>query len=118
MEKAENRNMTQDGDKNIKTVMRQRVNQCVAEKVESPSPLVSVIMPVYNGEKYIIQAVQSVYAQNVPLELIVIDDGSTDGTRVALSPWENRPNFHYVKNEHNLGAAGSRNRGVSMAKGK
>ena len=43
-------------------------------------PAVSVIMPVYNGEKYIAQAVQSVYAQNIPLELIVIDDGSVDGT--------------------------------------
>ena len=133
MEKAENRKKAQDGDKKIKKVMRQsenqrtnqngtpNCNQCTAEnsdKVETPSPLVSVIMPVYNGEKYITQAVQSVYAQNVPLELIVIDDGSTDGTRSALRPWENRPDFLYVKNEHNLGVAGSRNRGVSMAKGR
>ena len=133
MEKAENRKTAQDGDKKIKKVMRQSENQrtnqsgtpnrnqCTAEnsdKVESPSPLVSVIMPVYNGEKYIAQAVQSVYAQDLPLELIVIDDGSTDGTRSALRPWENRPDFLYVKNEHNLGAAGSRNRGVSMAKGR
>ena len=133
MEKAENRKKAQDGDKKIKKVMRQsenqrtnqngtpNCNQCTAEnsdKVETPSPLVSVIMPVYNGEKYITQAVQSVYAQNVPLELIVIDDGSPDGTRSALRPWENRPDFLYVKNEHNLGAAGSRNRGVSMAKGR
>ena len=41
-------------------------------------PLVSVIMPVYNGEKYIKQAVDSVYEQGVSLELLVIDDGSTD----------------------------------------
>ena len=44
-------------------------------------PLVSVIMPVYNGEKYIKQAVESVYQQGVPLELLVIDDGSTDHTQ-------------------------------------
>lgn len=92
-------------------------------KKEESSPqksslLVSVIMPVYNGAKYIAQAVQSVYSQNVPLELIVIDDGSTDETKEALSPWETHPDFIYVKNEYNLGAAGSRNRGVSMARGK
>ena len=65
MEKAENRKTAQGGDKKIKKVMRQSENQrtdqnsppnrnqCTAEnsdKVESPSPLVSVIMPVYNGE--------------------------------------------------------------------
>ena len=43
-------------------------------------PLVSVIMPVYNGEKYIRKAVESVYEQEVSLELLVIDDGSTDHT--------------------------------------
>ena len=80
------------------------------------TPQISVIMPVYNGEKYIARAVQSVYAQDVPLELIIIDDGSVDGTREALIPWENRPDFVYIKNERNLGAAGSRNRGVSVAK--
>ena len=82
------------------------------------TPQISVIMPVYNGEKYIARAVQSVYAQDVPLELIIIDDGSVDGTREALIPWENRPDFVYIKNERNLGAAGSRNRGVSVAKGR
>ena len=85
---------------------------------EEIRPAVSVIMPVYNGEKYIARAVQSVYAQDVPLELIVIDDGSVDGTREVLIPWENRPDFVYIKNERNLGAAGSRNRGVSVAKGR
>ena len=39
-------------------------------------PLVSVIMPVYNGEKYIGKAIESVLAQNVPIELLVIDDFS------------------------------------------
>lgn len=81
-------------------------------------PLVSVIMPVYNGAKYIGQAISSVYAQKVPVELIVIDDGSTDNIKEVLQPWEKREDFIYTKNEQNLGAAGSRNRGVAMAKGK
>ena len=54
-------------------------------------------MPVYNGEKYIARAVQSVYAQDVPLELIVIDDGSVDGTREALIPWEKQTGFCLYK---------------------
>ena len=81
-------------------------------------PLVSVIMPVYNGEKYIKQAVESVYRQGVPLELLVIDDGSTDHTQEVLSVYEGREDFRYLKNEKNMGAAGSRNRGVKEAKGE
>ena len=50
-------------------------------------PLVSVIMPVYNGEKYIRKAVESVYEQEVSLELLVIDDGSTDHTEEVLSAY-------------------------------
>ena len=96
----------------------EKMQQSKRASGEEMRPAVSVIMPVYNGEKYIAQAVQSVYAQNIPLELIVIDDGSVDGTREALIPWENRPDFVYIKNERNLGAAGSRNRGVSVAKGR
>ena len=77
-------------------------------------PLVSVIMPVYNGEKYIRKAVESVYEQGVSLELLVIDDGSTDQ---VLSAYEGREDFRYIKNEQNMGAAGSRNRGVGLAQG-
>jgi glycosyltransferase involved in cell wall biosynthesis len=47
-------------------------------------PLVSVIMPVYNGEKYIGKAIESVLAQNVPTELLVIDDCSTDKTELTV----------------------------------
>ena len=77
-------------------------------------PLVSVIMPVYNGEKYIRKAVKSVYEQGVSLELLVIDDGSTDHTEEVLSAYEGREDFRYIKNEQNMGAAGSRNRGVRI----
>lgn len=81
-------------------------------------PLVSVIMPVYNGRKYIRQAVDSVFVQDVPLELLVIDDGSTDGTKEELTPYMERGDFRYLKNHENMGAAGSRNRGVREAKGR
>ena len=68
-------------------------------------PLVSVIMPVYNGEKYIRKAVESVYEQEVSLELLVIDDGSTDHTEEVLSAYEGREDFRYLKNQQNMGAA-------------
>jgi teichuronic acid biosynthesis glycosyltransferase TuaG len=75
-------------------------------------------MPVYNAEKYIYQAVKSVYNQNVPVEMLVIDDGSTDRTEEMILPFMIRPDFQYIKNEKNTGAAASRNRGVKMAKGR
>ena len=68
-------------------------------------PQVSVIMPVYNGEKYIKQAVESVFAQKVATELLVIDDGSTDHTEKVLSAYEGREDFRYLKNKENMGAA-------------
>lgn len=81
-------------------------------------PIVSVVMPTYNGGKYIRQAVDSVFAQEVPLELFIIEDGSTDNTEEILGPYMERENFHYIKNEKNLGVAGSRNRGIQSAKGE
>ena len=81
-------------------------------------PLVSVIMPVYNGEKYIKQAVDSAYDQGISMELLVIDDGSIDHTREVLSAYEGREDFRYIRNKQNMGAAGSRNRGVKLAQGK
>lgn len=44
-------------------------------------PFISVIIPVYNGERFLAQALESVFAQQLqPSEVIVVDDGSTDGT--------------------------------------
>lgn len=81
-------------------------------------PLVSVVMPVYNGADFIRQAVDSVFCQEVPLELLVIDDCSTDRTEEVLAPYKNRENFHYIRNPYNKGAAASRNLGVQKAAGK
>lgn len=81
-------------------------------------PLVSVIMPAYNSGKTIRQAVDSVYGQQASLELIVIDDCSEVDTGSQLESYRQRPDFYYIRNEKNQGVAASRNRGVSMAKGK
>lgn len=81
-------------------------------------PVVSVIMPVYNGAEYIVRAVESVFRQRVPLELIVIDDGSSDGTEEILKAYQERVDFFYLRNKKNAGAAASRNRGVRAARGE
>ena len=81
-------------------------------------PLVSVIMPVYNGEKYIGKAIESVLAQKVPTELLVIDDCSTDKTELTVMKYMDSGNIRYIRNKENMGAARSRNRGVQEAVGE
>lgn len=81
-------------------------------------PLVSVIMPAYNSENFICQAVDSVFAQQISLELILVDDCSGDGTARQLECYMDRDDFLYVRNDENQGVAASRNRGVAMARGK
>src|SRR5260370_2166038 len=76
-------------------------------------PQVSVIIPVYNGEKYIAQALDSVFAQTFrDFEIIVIDDGSTDGTEAILRHYGDK--IVYLKNDHG-GPASSRNLCISFA---
>src|SRR5260370_23775946 len=78
-------------------------------------PQVSVIIPVYNGEKYIAQALDSVFAQTFrDFEIIVIDDGSTDGTEAILRHYGDK--IVYLKNDHG-GPAFRRNPGISVARG-
>ena len=85
--------------------------------------MLSVILPVYNGERYLAEAIQSVLAQTTPVdELVVVDDGSTDGSAaivqafVATSVASTSPRvvYHHQPNA-NTGAA--RNTGIRLAKG-
>jgi len=79
------------------------------------NPLVSVVIPVFNGERYLRDAVQSVLDQRyAPLEIIIVDDGSTDGTAtVAQSLPEAVSYLHHT----NQGPAAARNRGIEQARG-
>lgn len=83
-------------------------------------PLVSVIMPSYNAEKYIDEAIRSVIAQTYTnWELFVIDDGSTDRTaRIAQSYAEKDSRVIFRQNSHNMGTANTRNIGIRLANGE
>ena len=80
--------------------------------------MVSVVMPVYNCEKYIEESIQSVLVQSVPFELLIVDDQSTDGTRQVVEKILEYKRVTYIYNENNLVVTGSSNIGESMAKEK
>ena len=81
-------------------------------------PLVTVVIPAYNSEKYIKQAIDSVFCQDVELEVVVINDASSDGTVQILEEYKKRDNFILLENKKNLGVAASRNLGVRRAQGE
>jgi len=77
---------------------------------------VSVIIPTYNRRGFIGNAIQSVLNQTYPsIELIVVDDGSTDGSEIALEPFLDK--IKYIKQD-NSGVSRARNRGLEEATGE
>jgi glycosyltransferase involved in cell wall biosynthesis len=77
--------------------------------------LVSIVVPAYNHARFLEQALDSVLAQSHPaVELIVLDDGSTDGTRGILAKYGER--FRW-ETQANMGQAATLNKGWSMARG-
>lgn len=78
--------------------------------------LVSVVMPAYNDAPYVAQAIDSVLAQTWShIELIVVDDGSTDGTRDVVRSYGGRL---CLVEQTNAGSAVARNRGIELAQGR
>lgn len=81
-------------------------------------PLVSVLMPAYNCEAYVLEAVSSMLSQSfADFELLVIDDGSLDSTRKLLESVDD-PRLRLVSNERNIGLIGTLNRGLDLATGR
>ena len=78
-------------------------------------PLVSVIIPVYNCEKYVAEAIESVLAQTYPaIEVIVVDDGSTDKSSEIIKSF---PEVQYLF-QNNAGTAAARNHGINVSRGE
>ena len=82
--------------------------------------MISAVMPVYNGGKYLEETIKSVIRQSIESwELIIIDDGSTDETEsIARKYAELDKRISYQKNEHNIGVARSLNRGLDLVRGE
>ena len=82
-------------------------------------PAVSVVMPVYQGREHLAAAIESVLAQTFErFELLVVDDGSTDGSsEIAHTYAERDPRVHYRRQE-NAGQGAARNAGIGVARGE
>lgn len=77
--------------------------------------MISCIVPVYNGERYLQEALESIIAQTYgPLEIIVVDDGSTDGTRAVVDRFTDRVTYLW---QSNGGPASARNAGIRASTG-
>lgn len=87
-------------------------------KMGESTPLVSVIMPTYNDEKYVKAAIESILEQTLDdLELIIVNDGSTDRTREVIVQITD-PRIKFIDNRENRGRPYARNCGLEIAKGK
>ena len=80
--------------------------------------LVSLIIPAYNAGRYLNETISSVLAQTYhAIEVIIIDDGSTDDTATVLAQYKNKPRVRVIRQE-NKGVAAARNTALRVAKGE
>ncbi len=84
------------------------------------TPVVSVVMCTYNGERFLRPAIESILRQTFSdFEFIVVDDGSTDSTPHILAEFKDKDaRLTVLSNERNLGIAGATNRGLAAARGE
>ncbi|MCL2493163.1 MAG: glycosyltransferase [Clostridiales bacterium] len=96
------------------------ITQEKSEETMGTAPLITVIVPVYNGKEYLDRCVDSVLSQQIKeIELILLDDGSTDGSVEKLRELEAaHPELIKVFTHPNKGVANTRNEGIERATGK
>jgi glycosyltransferase involved in cell wall biosynthesis len=91
----------------------------MAQESSSQTPIVSVLMPVYNAERYIEEALESVLNQTFEnFEVITVNDGSTDGTLDILRRFEQQDARIRVVSRPNTGIVGALNDGLAVARGE
>ena len=82
------------------------------------NPKVTVLMPVYNAEKFLKEAIDSILNQSFKdFEFLIINDGSTDRSKKIILSYQD-PRIRFFENKKNLGVAKTLNRGLRLAKGK
>lgn len=88
----------------------------LTESKKVPKPRISVVIPTYNRQGLVVEAIESVLAQTYSeFEIIVVDDGSTDGTTARLQPYLDRIAY---KKQNNQGLAAARNTGIRLTQGE
>ena len=81
-------------------------------------PLVSIIMPVFNSEKYLKKAIESILNQTYEnIELIIIDDNSSDGSIDIINSF-NSKKIKFFQNQKNMGVSAARNKAIDLSNGK
>ena len=83
----------------------------------APAPLVSIVIPSYNHAHFLGEALASVETAALPIEIVVVDDGSTDTTPELLAAFETPHAFRHIR-QSNAGLAAARNRGLAESKGE
>ena len=84
----------------------------------NPSSPISVLMPVFNAEKQLREAIESILHQTfVDFEFIIINDGSSDGSKDIILSYSD-PRIKYFENEKNLGLISTLNKGIGLCNGK
>ncbi len=90
---------------------------CVARKDDMPK--VSVVVPVFNAGRYLSECLDSILGQSLTdIEVLAVDDGSTDGSLGILDHYAERDSRVTVLSQENAGAAAARNRGLEAASGE
>ena len=83
----------------------------------SSSPLVTVLMSVYNGEKYFPETIESILNQTFTnFEFLIIDDGSSDNSIKIIESYDD-PRIRLICNDENIGQTKTLNKGIKLAKG-
>ena len=79
------------------------------------APLISIVIPAYNAAPFLAGTLASVFAQDHrPIEVILVDDGSSDETLALAKAWQPALRIHH---QANAGPSAARNRGIAMAAG-
>ncbi len=79
----------------------------------------SVVIPIYNAEVCLSKCLDSLLEQTLKeIEILCVNDGSTDGTPKILETYANRDQRFYIMNERNMGPGAARNNGLSVARGE